>query len=83
MYHEFLETLNDDGRVSKRVHEVISLYQKHGIYGNHQSILDLDCTKSINILMTVDNINHAVKLFVLSNGKVLRYDYKQNEIYEV
>lgn len=83
MYHEFLETLNDDGRVSKRVHEAISLYQKHGIYGNQQCILDLDCTKSINVLMTVDNINHGVKLFVLSNGKVLRYDNKQNEIYEV
>ena len=33
--------------------------------------------------MTVDNINYGVKLFVLSNGKVLRYDYKQNKIYEV
>lgn len=30
--------------------------------------------------MTANNLKDGVKLFVLSNGKVLRYEYKQNEI---
>lgn len=33
--------------------------------------------------MSLYNDRYRTKLFVLSNGKVLRYDYYMGEIYEV